>query len=413
MYYSLVNQVYQMFYQYILTEKQLNDNSFPAWLSAQTELTTQRLAFIPNFNSSVKNSTEKKPSTDKVDSKLLTKTCKRCNGNFYLHKDLIYYHGNSECVYHWGKLRNIRVNKALEQKYSCCSSGPNSIGCEEGKHVYDGDYDGHGRGTNLTGYVETQNPSTPLEMLHSKSSRNIFALDCEMCYTTRGLEVTRVSVVDLNLKTVYESLVKPEAEILDYNTRWSGLTESSLKNCTKNLQQVQIELLRLVNRDTILIGHSLDSDFKALKLVHKNVIDTSVVFPHKLGPPFKRALRNLMSEYLQRIIQEDAEGHDSLEDATSCVHLMIWKINEDLRCSKRQPDFLKPAPIVQAQASYHVTNVSKSPGKLTQSDAILLNQVKAKIADGQYMKQSQMAYTQMSTMVSTKTPPSVKINSNS
>ncbi|CAF0873432.1 unnamed protein product [Brachionus calyciflorus] len=411
-----VTQLYQMFYQYVLTEKQLEDNSFPKWLDNQNF----RLAYIPNFNTLNKNSTEKQltQTQDNFDQKLLTKTCKRCNKNFYLNShDLSYYHGNSECVFHWGKLRNTRVNKSIEQKFSCCSGGSNSTGCEEGKHVYDGDYDGHGKGTDLKDYVETQAPSSPLELLHSKSSKNILALDCEMCYTTRGLEVTRVSAVDLNCKTVYESLVKPEAEILDYNTRWSGLTEASLKNCTKNLQQVQKELLRLVNKDTILLGHSLDSDFKALKLIHKNVIDTSVVFPHKLGAPFKRALRNLMSDYLQRIIQEDSEGHDSLEDATSCVHLMIWKINDDLRSNKKQPDFLRnQTPIIQNQM-YHnqsVSMVRTSPGKITQTDSILLNQVKAKISDSQYVKQSQKSYTQMTTMVNTtKTPQSVKVNSNS
>jgi hypothetical protein len=62
-----------------------------------------------------------------------------------------------------------------------------------------------------------------------------------------------------------------------------------------------------------------------------------------MGPPYKRALRNLMSEYLQKIIQEDVEGHDSKEDAAACISLMIWKINEDLRSKKfanilNQPD---------------------------------------------------------------------------
>jgi len=128
-----------------------------------------------------------------------------------------------------------------------------------------------------------------------------------MCYTTRGLEVTRVSVVDIDLKEVYESLVKPDAQILDYNTRWSGLNEEIMSECDKSLAQVQAELLKIVDEDSILIGHSLDSDFKALKLVHRKVVDTSVVFPHKLGLPYKRALRNLMSEHLQKIIQEDGE----------------------------------------------------------------------------------------------------------
>lgn len=44
-----------------------------------------------------------------------------------------------------------------------------------------------------------------------------------------------------------------------------------------------------------------------LQLVHQTVVDTSVVFPHRMGPPYKRALKTLMAETLQKIIQEDSE----------------------------------------------------------------------------------------------------------
>ena len=36
-------------------------------------------------------------------------------------------------------------------------------------------------------------------------------------------------------------------------------------------------------------------------------MDTSIVFPHRLGPPYKRALRNLMADYLKKIIQDSGE----------------------------------------------------------------------------------------------------------
>jgi RNA exonuclease 1 len=315
-----------MFCKYVLNEKQLQDNSFPDWLKTNNENNKKRLAYIPNFS----NSTDQlnKQLIKKVDSSILVKICKRCNKTFQLNSiDMTYSSNNSDCVFHWGKIRNQRFNKLVEQKYSCCSNEANSEGCEVGKHVYDGDYDGNGIGTNISDYVETQEDPTP----SSKQSSNVYALDCEMCYTTRGLELARVSIVDINLKEVYDSIVKPDGQILDYNTRWSGLIEDSFKNCTKKLKNVQNDLLKMFNKNTILIGHSLDSDFKALKLIHKKVIDTSVVFPHKLGPPLKRALKNLMSEYLQRIIQEDTDGHDSKEDASACIQLMIWKINEDLK----------------------------------------------------------------------------------
>ena len=44
-----------------------------------------------------------------------------------------------------------------------------------------------------------------------------------------------------------------------------------------------------------------------LQLIHSVVVDTSVVFPHRIGPPFKRALRNLMAEFLKKIIQDDGK----------------------------------------------------------------------------------------------------------
>lgn len=40
------------------------------------------------------------------------------------------------------------------------------------------------------------------------------------------------------------------------------------------------------------------------QLIHSKVVDTSVVFPHRLGLPYKRALRNLMAEHLKKIIQD-------------------------------------------------------------------------------------------------------------
>ena len=61
--------------------------------------------------------------------------------------------------------------------------------------MYDGEYDGHGQGMNLTGYVMVAGSG-------QKTSDNIYALDCEMCYTTRGLELTRVSVIGVDMKVM-------------------------------------------------------------------------------------------------------------------------------------------------------------------------------------------------------------------
>ena len=80
----------------------------------------------------------------------------------------------------------------------------------------------------------------------------------------------------------------------------------------------------------VLIGHSLESDLRAVKMLHSRVVDTSVVFPHKMGPPFKRALRTIAAEQIQRIIQQDVDGHDSKEDALACLDIMKVKVVGDI-----------------------------------------------------------------------------------
>lgn len=88
--------------------------------------------------------------------------------------------------------------------------------------------------------------------------------------------------------------------------RFSGITEEDMKNVTTTILDVQATLLTMFSDKTILVGHSLESDFKALRLLHDTVVDTSVMFPHKNGYPQKRALKNLCSEYLRKLIQNDS-----------------------------------------------------------------------------------------------------------
>ena len=96
------------------------------------------------------------------------------------------------------------------------------------------------------------------------------------------------------------------------------------------LRDVQAQLLYKLDAKDVLIGHSLESDLRAVKMLHSRVVDTSVVFPHKMGPPFKRALRTIAAEQIQRIIQQDVDGHDSKEDALACLDIMKVKVVGDI-----------------------------------------------------------------------------------
>uniref|UniRef100_A0A8C8VI68 Exonuclease domain-containing protein n=1 Tax=Pelusios castaneus TaxID=367368 RepID=A0A8C8VI68_9SAUR len=289
--------LYRLLKDYVLTEEQLNENGYP------------------------------QPNPEKPGSAILgngeinyssKRVCCRC-GEIYTVTASGKHVRKEECNYHSGRVLRQKVPGGLETRYSCCEGVVGSPGCQVAKlHVHDGQKE------NLEGFVKTFIKLTPADGNHG-----VFALDCEMCYTTQGLELTRVTVVDSGLQVAYDTIVKPDNEIIDYNTRFSGVIEEDLKNITTSIRDVQAILLNMFSADTILIGHSLENDLFALKLIHNTVVDTAVVFPHRLGLPHKRALRNLMADYLRRIIQDDVGGHDSSEDAAACMELMLWKIKED------------------------------------------------------------------------------------
>lgn len=56
--------------------------------------------------------------------------------------------------------------------------------------------------------------------------------------------------------------------LLLLHCRFSGVTEEDLANASITLRDVQAVLLNMFSTDTILIGHSLESDLFALKVTN-------------------------------------------------------------------------------------------------------------------------------------------------
>mgnify|MGYP001485329012 FL=1 len=66
-----------------------------------------------------------------------------------------------------------------------------------------------------------------------------------MCLTSVGkLELTKVCVVDRDLNEIYHSFVKPRNPIVNYLTRYSGITPALLQDVETRLEDVQEALKR-------------------------------------------------------------------------------------------------------------------------------------------------------------------------
>ncbi|PFH47268.1 hypothetical protein AMATHDRAFT_152547 [Amanita thiersii Skay4041] len=203
-------------------------------------------------------------------------------------------------------------------------------------------------------WVETPAPSkTIVPPSHDTSQRlgipprKIYAIDCEMCETEGGKELARVCIIDYYTQNVvYDQMVKPSKPVVDYLTRWSGITAESLEHVTTTLAEVQADVLNLLSPPPpnpnpfaprpqpsapyltpVLLGHSLESDLKALKMSHPYCIDTALMYHHPRGRPLKPGLAWLTRKWCGREIQNRGEGgHDPQEDALACIELLKKKL---------------------------------------------------------------------------------------
>ncbi|TRY71097.1 hypothetical protein TCAL_06530 [Tigriopus californicus] len=253
----------------------------------------------------------------------LVKKCIRCKKRFRLSSP-----SAEICVYHYGKIRARKRKRP--PIYTCCGVSVHDRaqpGCFRALcHVWSGIDMPKARGFvgPFKGYVSTSKPECFAQ------NPGVFALDCEMGFTTVGFELIRVTVVEVDGSEIYDSLVWTEHPILDYNTKFSGITHRDMeRGSPKSLKQVQTDLLELFNSETILVGHALENDLRALKLFHTKICDTSSVFPHEFGLPYRTSLRLLAKQKLHIRIQEDESGHDSYEDARISMDLILWKLLDD------------------------------------------------------------------------------------
>jgi RNA exonuclease 1 len=295
-----------------------------------------------------------------VQSSLNYEVCERCGTRFQVfperREDGGAFTTNGKCYHHWGKLRREERKKTdfatgteRSSVYICCNQPQGTLGCTAGDtHVYK--IHGPNRLASVLQFVHTpvnQNAKKDLAV----------AFDCEMAWTTYGLELIRLSATFWPQgDALIDVLVKPYGEILDLNTRFSGITAEQYANAmpydpgnkgdipppiSSSTQPTTLHivpspaaaralLLSNITTTTPLIGHALDNDLNVLRLIHPTVVDTSLLFSHPAGLPIRYGLKNLVNKFLNREIQTAGDaGHDSLEDSRATGDLVRWKISRD------------------------------------------------------------------------------------
>ncbi|KAI9725215.1 MAG: 3'-5' exonuclease [Chrysothrix sp. TS-e1954] len=209
-----------------------------------------------------------------------------------------------------------------------------------------------------------------------KLAKKYVALDCEMV-GTRDIDeapcsirthdpkehsvLARVSIVDYDLKTLYDAYViqPPSVRVSDYRTQWSGITANHLRpenraTRPKSFDVVQKEVEAHIKGRT-LVGHALRGDLGVLGLNYPKIMirDTSTHSPFRAmaagwdGVSLTRrnggqgkggiagrtpSLKRLTKSLLGWDIQDGQEGHNSIEDAQAAMALYKLKRADFEKC---------------------------------------------------------------------------------
>lgn len=297
---------YKSFYSKYLTEKKFFDSLYS--FLEQNMLTPKQLMDYGYPLESFVNGKAFYESKGLEDcpTNLHERICSRC----YKQYNLECLNEEDNCQYHPQRAISINIKGESYHIHPCCNAEKGSAGCiSNNYHV------SSLKCNKNDNFVSTSN--------NDFTKKNILSLDTEMCYTKNGLEVTKVSLLSVDGKLLYETYVKPDSPIIDYNTQFSGITAEMLENKTTRLEDVQEALLEIINKNTILIGHGLENDLKALHIIHTKIVDTSVLFPDPRGFPFRTSLKYLSRIFLGKVIQRN--NHDCKEDAQMCLELILYR----------------------------------------------------------------------------------------
>ncbi|SMR42066.1 unnamed protein product [Zymoseptoria tritici ST99CH_1E4] len=285
-------------------------------------------------------------------------TCERCAARFRMFPDRnadgALTSGGS-CRYHPNRLvtppssKGDRELAPKEKFFPCCNEKAGYPGCTTSEdHVFK--TTSAGRLAAILPFINTPDNPAPAKDKHGRTPPAV-TFDCEMGYTTYGLELIRLTAVSWpSGEQLLDILVRPLGAIIDLNSRFSGVFPEHFQNAipyeewkesppsnsdptilpiVDHPRRARELLCSFLTPTTPLMGHAIDNDLNTVRLCHPTIVDTIVCFPHPRGLPFRFGLRMLTQRHLGRSIQTGGDrGHDSLEDARATGDLVRVKVGQ-------------------------------------------------------------------------------------
>ncbi|KAJ5390252.1 RNA exonuclease 3 [Penicillium cataractarum] len=295
-----------------------------------------------------------------IDSKGWEK-CERCESRFQVfpgrREDGALTTGG-QCTYHPNRplvpprKKTDNYTGSSDPYFPCCGESIGaSVGCTKGAH-------------HVFKISEPKRLASILqfEMTPRQSDKGVLepvSFDCEMGYTTQGLELIRLTAVSWpEGRELLDILVKPIGEVLDLNSRFSGVYPEHFANAVpygtldsisksapqsgqgeqqkKPMQVVESPaaarelLFQFLQPETPLIGHAIDNDLNVCRIIHPTIIDTVILYPAPRGGlPNRMSLKTLSRKFLSREIQTGgAKGHDSKEDSIATGDLVRAQVRD-------------------------------------------------------------------------------------
>lgn len=292
--------------------------------------------------------------------------CDRCGSRFTVFPGRREEDGaltsGGKCVHHPGKTYFIDGlpgdRSSRPKKWRCCDQTVgDTAGCVTGQHHVFKTTDPNRYGSILQFAETPPNPDAPTD--------RAVCFDCEMGYTVYGMELLRLTAVSWPLgDELLDVLVYPVGEYIDLNTRYSGVRPEDMASAERwkdgdsaaptiipssdpsNPPQRKLKIVpspkvardlffSLISPSTPVVGHGLENDLNALRVVHPIIVDSILLFPHKRGLPIRNGLKYLTETMLGRKIQvtsnntDEMQGHDSAEDARAAGELVRLKVRNE------------------------------------------------------------------------------------